>query len=58
MMWTLEPHERYTILFVANVHEDERRTFHWLPNPLGGPQARLFRVDGRQMQFRFDIANR
>lgn len=52
----LEPHERYTILFVANVLIDDRRDFFWLPNPLG-PEARLFRVDGRQMQFRFDVAD-
>lgn len=52
----LAPHERYTILFVANVLDDDLRRFLWLPNPLG-PDAGLFRVDGRQMQFRFDIAD-
>ncbi|GAA1928577.1 sacsin N-terminal ATP-binding-like domain-containing protein [Nocardioides marmoribigeumensis] len=52
----LAPHEQYTILFVANVLTDELRTFMWLPNPLGS-QARLFRREGRQMKFRFDLAN-
>lgn len=51
----LEPHEQYMVLFVANVLNDELRTFTWLPNPLGS-QARLFRREGRQMKFRFDLA--
>jgi hypothetical protein len=44
------------VLFVANVLNDELRTFTWLPNPLGS-QARLFRREGRQMTFRFDLAD-
>ena len=52
----LEPHEQYMALFVANVLNDELRTFTWLPNPLGS-QARLFRREGRQMKFRFDLAH-
>ncbi|NKY08832.1 sacsin N-terminal ATP-binding-like domain-containing protein [Cellulomonas hominis] len=50
------PHEQFTILFVANVLTDELRTFSWLPNPLGS-HARLFRREGRQMTFRFDLAD-
>ena len=52
---SLAPHERYTILFVGNVLDSQLRRFHWLPNPLG-PEARLFRVDGREMKFRFEVA--
>ncbi|WP_252976038.1 sacsin N-terminal ATP-binding-like domain-containing protein [Janibacter melonis] len=52
---SLAPHERYTILFVGNVLDSQLRRFHWLPNPLG-PAARLFRVDGREMKFRFEVA--
>ena len=52
----LAPHEQYMILFIANVLTDELRTFTWLPNPLGS-QARLFRREGRQMKFRFDLAD-
>ncbi len=52
----LAPHERYTILFVTNVLNSMLRRFRWLPNPLG-PDARLFRVEGREMRFRFDVAN-
>lgn len=52
----LKPHEDYTILFIANVLDDALRTFTWLPNPLGS-QARLFRREGREMKFRFDVAD-
>lgn len=53
----LEPHEQSMVLFVANVLTDELRTFTWLPNPPPGTQARLFQREGRQIRFRFGLAD-